>query len=77
MPIIEQFVALMYQKFNHVKNCHRGTKREPFIKDSRNLEKVPPTAVSLYQHTLRAAHDAGWVWCQALLTMLILQNFEN
>ena len=76
MPIIEQFVALMYKSTTMSKTVNEA-RRELFIKDSRNLENIPPTAASLYQHTLRAAYVAGYVWRQALVAMPTLPNVEN
>ena len=48
-----------------------------FVKDGKDLETIPPTHGTLFQHTLRAAFMAGYVWCQTLVACPLLPPWRS
>ena len=48
-----------------------------FTQKAREIENIPPTKDALHQHVLRAAYQAGHVWCQALNKIQTLPKPED
>ena len=61
MSLIERFVCLLYHPSSSKTDVNE-CRRQLFVKHSRQLEGLPSTKAALYQHTLRAAYQAGYVW---------------
>ena len=76
MSLIERFVCLLYHPSSSKTDVNE-CRRQLFVKHSRQLEGLPPTKAALYQHTLRAAYQAGYVWYQALSPIQILLSPEE
>lgn len=65
LPVIEQFVVLMYDKSTKCRNVN-AARRELFTKRGRTIDAIPPTHAALKQHVKRAVFQAGHVWGNSL-----------
>ena len=76
MPTLERFVVLMYDRTSNCLDVN-SCRRELFVKKGRPMDALPPTSAALFQHSLRAAYQAGHVWKQALVKQQVLPSPEN
>ena len=60
MLLIERFVALLYCRTSTAMTVNEA-RQELFSKKSRTFDNIPPTQAALFQHTKRAAYQAGRV----------------
>jgi hypothetical protein len=51
-----------------------ATRKHMFATQNKPLSNIPPTSAALYQHTLRAAYQAGQVWGCADVTEPVTAN---
>ena len=66
MLLIERFVVLLYCRTSTAMTVNEA-RQELFSKKSRTFDNIPPTQAPLFQHTKRAAYQAGHVWGRALI----------
>lgn len=73
LPILERFVALLYDKSSTVTTINQ-CRKELFTKKGRAPDALPPTQDALQQHSMRAALQGGHVWGQCLVQEQIQQD---
>ena len=71
MSYIETFVVRLYDGSIESTSVN-AARLELFYYKARDFDHLPPTKDALFQHTLRAAYQAGHVWGQALITCPVL-----
>ena len=74
--MMEKFVTIMFKSTTTCVSVN-DLRRELFIKESKDLEAIPPSSASLHQHVLRASYVAGYLWHQSLLAEPVLPNIEE
>ena len=67
MPLIEQFVVLMYDKVSLCIGVDQA-REDLFSRKAKQIELIPPTSAALLEHTKRAVHQAGYCWRQSLVS---------
>lgn len=55
----------MYDRSSQCENTN-DVRQDLFTQKGRAIDAIPPTYAALYQHTQRAAYQAGYCWGQAL-----------
>ena len=66
MPIIERYVAIMYDSTSTCAKVNEARK-DLFTRKGREIDAIPPTADSLLQHTKRSMYQAGHCWGKSLV----------
>ena len=65
MPVIEQFVALLYNRTSK-ETLVNDARRVMFAQKGRELARIPPTRAALEQHLKRAILQASFIWQKSL-----------
>ena len=65
LSTFERFVVLLYDRGSSDENVN-SARQTLFTQKHREIENIPPTQDSLYQHLLRVGYQAGHVWSQVL-----------
>ena len=60
LPILERFVALMYDRTDTSTGVN-DARKALLTKKRRTMDAIPPTAAALVQHTKRVAYQAGYI----------------
>jgi hypothetical protein len=58
--LLERFVVLLYDRTSNITEVNEA--RVEFVTQGRALDNITPTQAALYQHSLRAVHQAGHEW---------------
>lgn len=66
LPTFDRFVVLLYDRGSFDENV-TSDRQTLFTQKHREIENIPPTQDSLYQHLLRVGYQAGHIWNQALV----------
>ena len=66
LPLLEHFVALMYDKTCSSIGLDEARK-ELFTRKGRPIDLIPPTSAAFLQHVKRSAFQAGHIWGQMLV----------
>ena len=64
MPVLEQFVVLMYDQTSNCLDVN-SCRHDLFVKKGQAMEARLLTLTTLLQHNFRAAYKAGHVWRQS------------
>ena len=65
LPVVEQFVVLMYDRKSNCKRVNEA-RQQLFGRKSGRFESLPPTQAALIEHMKRAAFQSGHCWHQSL-----------
>ena len=66
LDVLEKFTVMLYDQFRSESNVD-SARHTLFTQKNRPYDKIPPTRAALFQHVLRAAYQAGYIWGQALV----------
>ena len=75
-PMMERYFALIYYRTRTCLPVNEAI-REMFLKDSRDLKKIPPTGAAFFQHESRASFIVCYVRHQSLIPSASLPNIGN
>src|SRR6218665_3059855 len=66
LDVLEKFTVMLYDRSSSESNVD-SARHTLFTQKNRPYDKIPPTRAALFQHVLRAAYQAGYIWGQALV----------
>ena len=66
LDVLEKFTVMLYDQSNSESNVD-SARHTLFTQKNRPYDKIPPNRAALFEHVLRAAYQAGYLWSQALV----------
>ena len=73
MSYVESFVVRLYDKSSEITSVN-ASRHELFFHKGKDFKHMPPSKDALFQHTLRAAYQAGHIWGQTLISCPVLPD---
>ena len=71
--VLEKFVITMYDRSCHATDID-AVRLDMFARKQRSYDTIPPSRAALFQHTKRAAYQAGCIWSQSTLRQMELES---